>query len=466
MTGGETLLTGVHRSDWRASERLASKQSKSKAKQSKQSQLATMGDEPNLCSVCVDEDVTIELPCSHAVLCSGCVVKVQASNSSCPVCRAAFVQFTTHKAGAHAVAKQFKQFKQQRLAGPLRLSASFNKLEKLLNQQQRGIVDALEVLSTTNHVVGLEDHVLVMQVMAAHQDSADVQGWACNTLWSMAQNGEPTLVLVAAGAHESIIRAMDAHQDDVGLQDIACSALAGFLQCEDTVGGALFAAGAHKSVIRAMDAQQDSVVAQQDRVGVQESACAFLAGLANLTECDSGVRNTLFAAGAHKSVIRAMDAHQDRDGLQDDACRVLRSLVCNGEFNGDNVIGLVADGAHKSVIRAMDTHQDNEYVQDHGCCVLHCITVYDENVIELVAAGAHNSVLRAMDTHQDNAELQQYGCLTLRNLASNDENAFVLVEAGAQTRIMSAMAAHPNNGNIQFICAEVMSRLNKFCFIP
>jgi ferredoxin len=461
MTGGETLLTGVHRSDWRASERLASKQSKSKAKQSKQSQLATMGDEPNLCAVCVDEDVTIELPCRHAVLCSGCVVKVQASNSACPVCRAAFVQFTTHKAGAHAVAKQFKQ---QRLAGPLRLSASFNKLEELLNQQQRGIVDALEVLSTTNHVVGLEDHVLVMQVMATHQDSAVVQGWACKTLWSMAQNGpngEPTLVLVAAGAHESILRAMDAHQDDVGLQDIACYALACFVQCEDTVGGALFAAGAHKSVIRAMNAHQDSV---DDRAGMQESACAFLAGIAVLTECDSGVRETLFAAGAHKSVIRAMDAHQDREELQDNGCRVLRSLVINGDY----VIELVAAGAHKSVIRAMDTHQDNEYVQDHGCCALTCFAVDDENVIELVAAGAHNSILRAMDTHQDNEELQQDGCSALNNLACDDDNdnALVLVAAGAQTRIVSAMAAHPNSENIQSDGAEVMHRLNKFCFIP
>ena len=83
--------------------------------------------------------------------------------------------------------------------------------------------------------------------------------------------------------------------------------------------------------------------------------------------------------------------------VQDRACRALANLVENSE----NKAVLVAAGAHKSVVRAMEAHQDSVDVQEQACSALNNLAANVENQVVLDAAGGHTSVVRVMEAHQD-----------------------------------------------------------------
>ncbi|CAK8995898.1 Mitogen-activated protein kinase kinase kinase 7 (Transforming growth factor-beta-activated kinase 1) (TGF-beta-activated kinase 1) [Durusdinium trenchii] len=216
---------------------------------------------------------------------------------------------------------------------------------------------------------------LVLGAMRAHTRRADLQRWACGTLFRLALKVDNKVKLVQLGAAEDILAAMRNHRDSAAVQQYASAALWNLAVDSDNKVK-LMRLGAAEEILAAMRNHRDSAA-------VQENACGALGSLA--VNSDNEVK--LMRLGAAEEILAAMRNHQDSAAVQEKACGALCNLAWN---KGPQRVAIRDQGAGELALEALRRHGSVERAVEIAVKLMAKLAADDKDYfLRMEAKGMH-----------------------------------------------------------------------------
>lgn len=240
----------------------------------------------------------------------------------------------------------------------------------------------------------------LVELLGAGTGTATLQEMICKVLRAITIcGGDYRASVIAAGGVSTVVDAMARHPDSVDIQLEGCRTLKEFAAHNALIQEEICAHSGVEVVLRAME-RHTSVAS------MQELGCGVLR---NMSAGQAKHQEHIASLGGIQLVCVAMALHQREAMVQWAGCWALFCLTMKNIPLRDRVVG---NGGLGHVLRAMSEHRGVSRVQEAACWAVKVLAPVAEKNVAMTAKTAVSEALRA---HPSDAQVQQAGQVALRS---------------------------------------------------
>jgi hypothetical protein len=254
--------------------------------------------------------------------------------------------------------------------------------------------------------------VLGLGVLQQHADNASVVVAVLSFFKDLTGPGRSDIAVMLLGvlAHEHVLVSMQQHLVDVQVQRTATEVIINLAAGSSQQKVTLAEAGAHLSILAAM----------QLHAGDPDVAFHGCVALCNLANHEPN-RALLLGAGALVRIVSAAQRNIGDIWVLERALIAIKCLCSFARFDPEGVVEprLVVSGASRLCLDALERHAD------HDGLVVECLVVLQAIALSpaagLIGAGAYERVVAAQQRHPASHQVQRLACVALAHIIYFDE---------------------------------------------
>jgi len=271
--------------------------------------------------------------------------------------------------------------------------------------------------------------VIVMDVMSAYTNSAEIQEKSCAVLAKLAssENIQITLSIVETDGITHIVRALGAFPSNKGVTSQASRALA-HLSTDDETRILVSALGGITSLVSAVDNFAN------DQVLLESAFSALL----NLTS--DVPEHFLDMTRIVRTIVKTMSIYDDSSsGLQENGLGILQNVCMKGVAAKETI---AFEGGIETVVNTMGNYITIPTILERGFSTLWSLAVLPANQSRIAEAKGIEMVVSSIYASTEYERVQQQGCGCIFTLALDPHNRLALRRAGCVDAIVLTAKAH------------------------